>query len=46
MFNAKVKPRHFKRVFAERQAAEADAGSENGDLKNDAVTTQVEAVSV
>ncbi|KAL1891833.1 hypothetical protein Sste5346_007377 [Sporothrix stenoceras] len=43
MFSAKVKPRHFKRVFAERQAAEADS-SENGDLKNDAVTAQVEAV--
>ncbi|CAK7228045.1 hypothetical protein SEUCBS140593_006783 [Sporothrix eucalyptigena] len=40
MFNAKVKPRHFKRVFEERQAAEADSG----DLKNETVTTQVEAV--
>lgn len=44
MFNAKVKPRHFKKVFAERQAAEAE--SENGDLKNDAITTQIETVSV
>ncbi|CAK7211314.1 hypothetical protein SBRCBS47491_001082 [Sporothrix bragantina] len=40
MFSAKVQPRHFKKVHEERQAAEAD----NGDLKNEAVTTQVEAV--
>lgn len=41
MFNAKVKPRHFKKVFAERQATENNS---DVDKKTDTVMAHVETV--